>query len=128
MKQSDLMTVARAELEKLPELKPPDWLMHVKTGLGKERRPDNIADFWYSRCASLLFALSHGASGVQALRNKYGSKQKHTRGGKFHHKKAGGKIIRTALQMLEKIGFVEKEKNGRVLTSKGQSFINKLKR
>ena len=43
--------------------------------------------------------------------------------------KAGGKIIRTILQQLEKAGYIqqtERPRKGRVVTPKGQRLINKV--
>jgi small subunit ribosomal protein S19e len=47
----------------------------------------------------------------------------------YHHRKAGGKIIRLILQQLEKAGYVqkvEKPKRGRAITPKGQEFLSKV--
>ena len=47
----------------------------------------------------------------------------------YHHRKAGGKVIRLMLQQLEKAGYiqkVDKPKKGRIITPKGQRFISKL--
>jgi len=42
------------------------------------------------------------------------------------HKRAGGKIVRTCLQQLEKAGLVKNVKGkGRVVTPKGQSLLEK---
>ena len=48
-----------------------------------------------------------------------------------HHRPAGGKFIRLMLQQLEKEGLVKKvetPKKGRVITPKGQKFLDSLSR
>lgn len=115
---------AAGELKKLSEIKPPEWIGTVKTSSHAERLPSKV-DFWYHRCASVLYQVfRNGPVGTEALRVKYGGKTDHKvqRG---HHRKAGGKTIRLALQQLEKAGLVKKEKTGRVATSKGVSLLDK---
>jgi small subunit ribosomal protein S19e len=115
--------------ESLKEIiKTPEWAKYVKTGMSKERLPEN--QNWYiTRAAAILRTVYiRGPIGVEKLRNKYGSKK--NRGHqpeKFF--KASGKIIRSALQQLEKAGFIEqkiiKGHKGRVITPKGKSFVDK---
>lgn len=118
--------VAR-ELEKMGEMKPPDWSRFAKTGVHKERPPvqDN---WWWLRAASLLRRIYLEKSGVSRLRTAYGGRKR--RGHKPEHKyKASGAVIRKVLQQLEAAGFVKKEeKRGRTITPKGQSFLNKIVR
>jgi len=113
------------ELKKFGELKPPEWAYFVKSGSHAERPPQQ-EDFWYIRCASLLrYLYINGPIGVSRLRHKYGGRK--SRGVAPHrHRKAGGNIIRKALQRLEKIGFVRTTKKGRELTPKGRSFLDKI--
>jgi small subunit ribosomal protein S19e len=113
------------ELKKFEELKPPEWVYFVKSGSHAERPPQQ-EDFWYIRCASLLrYLYINGPIGVSRLRHKYGGRK--SRGVAPHrHRKAGGNIIRKALQRLEKIGFVRTTKKGRELTPKGRSFLDKI--
>ncbi len=112
------------ELKKIPEINPPEWALFVKTGPHAERRPVND-DWWYVRCASILRKISiEGKVGVGRLRTWYGGR-KNFGSAPEHHVDAGGKIIRTALQQLEKAGLVKKEKVGRSLTPKGSSLVNK---
>jgi ribosomal protein S19E (S16A) len=42
-----------------------------------------------------------------------------------HHKPGGGKIIRVALQQLEKAGLAKKEKTGRVISPQGAALLDK---
>ncbi|MCD6522997.1 MAG: 30S ribosomal protein S19e [Candidatus Diapherotrites archaeon] len=114
------------QFKQMPEMKAPEWTKWVKTGAHAERKPDN-PDWWYVRCASILRKIYiQGPIGVQKLRKWYGGKK--NRGVKPEkHVDASGKIIRTALQSLEKAGLVEKhKKGGRIITSKGQSLLDKI--
>jgi small subunit ribosomal protein S19e len=114
------------ELRKAKEVKPPKWAGHVKTGIHKERPPTD-PDWWYIRCASILRRLYvKGKSGVSRFRTAYGGRNR--RGVRPNHFARGsGSIIRKALQQLEKAGLVTKEKGeGRVLSSKGRSFLDRL--
>lgn len=106
----------------------PEWAKFVKTGTGKERPPEN-EDWWYLRSASMLRRIYlNGPIGTERLRTCYGSRKSH--GVVPHHfSKAGGKIIRTILQQLEKAEMIkpsETKKKGRVVSPKGQKFINRL--
>ena len=113
--------------ENLKEISPPVWAGHVKTGAHVERVPQRD-DWWYVRTASILRKLymKGGPVGVQRLRKVYGGRE---RQGNFpaHHSLAGGSIIRVSLQQLEKTGLVDKvNKQGRVLSKKGQSLIDAM--
>ena len=116
-------------LKKIPELKKPEWVDYVKSGVAKERTPEDD-DFWYKRTASILKQLYiRGVVGVGKLRTKFGSKK--SRGVKpARFRKAGGKIIRSILQQAEKAGLVEKINNrqfGRRLSEKGRNFLDSIK-
>lgn len=118
-----LVKAASEKLKAFPDLKPPAFLAFAKTGAYKVRAPDD-KDFWYKRCASLLRkAYIDSPIGVASLRTHYGGRKK--RGvARERHAKAAGSIIRRAMQALEKIGFMEKKKDGRYLTSKGLAFMD----
>ena len=112
-------------------IRPPEWAMFVKTGPHAQRAPQD-PDWWYVRCASLLRKLyMHGPIGVERLRGMYGGRK--DRGHRpEHHVKAGGSIIRKALQQLEEAGFVMKVRDarghviGRALTPAGRSLLDKI--
>ncbi len=116
------------ELKKSEVMTPPEWSAFVKTGISRERPPEN-PDWWYVRAASVLrFVYREGPIGVSKLKTKYGSKK--NRGyapEKF--KKASGNILRTILQQLEKEGYLiqskDKKERGRMTTPKGQSLLEK---
>lgn len=111
--------------ENVEEVKPPEWALYVKTGSHKERVPDD-PDWWYKRCASLLRKIYlNGPVGIERLRTAYGGR-KNMGTVREHFRKAGGAIIRKALQQLEKAGLVEKTPRGRILTNKGRSLVDKV--
>jgi len=117
-------------LKKDDNIKPPEWSKFVKTGLSSERPPVQ-EDWWFSRSAAILRRIYvKGPVGTQRLRTSLGGRRR--RGHKpAHRAKAGGKIIRTILQQLEKAGYVktvEKPKKGRAITSKGQKLLEKAAR
>ena len=111
--------------EKLKSMvKPPEWAKYVKTGVHKQRAPEQ-EDWWYIRLASILRRVYiDGPVGIERLRTYYGGrKRRGVKPPKF--RKGSGAIIRTALQQLEKLGFVKKTKEGRVITPAGRSFLDK---
>ncbi len=123
---NELIERLAEELEKIPELKMPDWAKFVKTGPHAERLPEQ-RNWWYIRAASIMRRLYiDGPVGVARLRTWYGGRK--NRGvAPEHHYDAGGKIIRTILQQLEKAGLAEKvERKGRRLTPKGVSLVDKV--
>ncbi len=111
------------ELKKVESVKPPQWSLFAKTGAHKQRPPEQ-PDWWYLRTASLLRKIYFdGPVGISRLRSFYGGRQ-HRGQAPEHFRKAGGKIIRVALQQLEKAGLVGKaERRGRKLTPKGVTMI-----
>ncbi|MBI5158838.1 30S ribosomal protein S19e [Candidatus Micrarchaeota archaeon] len=112
------------KLKEVPEIKPPAYMAFVKTGACNIRAPDDKG-FWFVRCASLLRkAYTQPSLGVGRMRTVYGGRKKRGRAME-KHAKAGGSIIRKALQQLEKAGFIKKDKVGRSITSKGKAFMDK---
>jgi len=114
------------DLKSREEITAPDWMLFVKTGAHKERAPDD-PDFWYVRCASILRKVYlNGPIGTEKLRIDYGGKKRRgVKPNKFQ--KGGGSIVRTALQQLERAGFVKKlGTKGREMTDIGRSYMDKL--
>ncbi len=105
----------------------PEWARFVKTGVSRERPPEND-DWWYVRAASILRRISKRKNvGAQRLRTYYGGL--HRRGHKpAHFARGSGKVIRTIMQDLEKAGFVKKDKKGRIITPEGTKFLNHVAR
>jgi len=103
---------------------PPEWARFVKTGPHAEKPPMD-PDWWYTRCASILRKIYiKKCIGIERLRAEYGGKK--DKGSKpYHAVKGSGSIVRKALQQLESAGYVTKIRGkGRVITPKGQSFVD----
>jgi small subunit ribosomal protein S19e len=114
------------DLKSREQIQTPEWANYVKTGAHKERAPDET-DWWYTRCASILRKVyMKGPIGTEKLRIEYGGrKRRGVKPTKFH--KGSGAVIRTALQQLERAGFIKKRGNkGREMTSVGKSFMDKV--
>ena len=124
--QELLDKVAEALKEKI---KAPEWSIFVKTGMSRERPPEN-KDWWYIRAASILRKVYlRGPIGTNKLRAKYSGRK--NRGYKPEKMYIGsGKIIRVILQQLEKAEFIKQGAKGvhkgRMITPKGKSFLDKL--
>ena len=112
------------KLESVEAIKAPEWTAIVKTGSHAERPPQD-ADFWFKRCASVLYTLYSRNVGVRRLQHKYGGRHAHVVS-RSHHRPAGGKLIRVAMQQLEKAGLVKKEKVARSITPAGRALIDKV--
>ena len=124
-----LIEKVASELKKNSEIVPPEWAPFVKTGVSRQRAPEN-ADWWFIRSAAILRTIyKEGVVGTSKLRSKYGGKQ--NRGRKPEKfKKSSGNIIRKILQQLEKAGLVMKEEKanskGRKITPAGQKLLDKI--
>ncbi len=122
-----LIEKAASELKK--SIKAPEWSVYVKTGVHKERPPED-RDWWYKRAAAVLRKVYMlGPIGTNKLRVKYGGKK--NRGFKPEKFYPGsGKIIRTILQQLEHEKFIVQQQKGlhkgRVVTPKGKKFLDSL--
>ncbi len=121
-----LLARLKEELKKLSELQPPQWSHFTKTGVHKERLPEQ-PDWWYARAASLFRRVYlDGPVGISRLRSYYGGRQNRGQAPE-HFRRAGGKIIRTILQQLEQTGLVRKvERGGRKVTPKGAAMLENL--
>jgi small subunit ribosomal protein S19e len=97
-----------------------------KTAFFKELAPIDNENFWYIRCASLLRKIKKfGPIGVNKLRKHYGGKNK-SGPGRHHGAKGSGKIIRVALQQLEKANLILKqERDGRIVSPEGTSLLER---
>ena len=119
-----LISEVAKELNENKKITPPEWATFVKTGVHKERRPDNH-DWWYVRCASILRKVyMDGPVGINSLKTYYGGKKdRGTAPEKFQ--KGSGAVIRGALHQLEDAGYVRKVGEGRLVTPEGKSFLDK---
>ena len=113
------------EFKENDKIESPAWSNFVRTGVQKERKPEN-PDWWFVRAASIIRRVYiDGPVGVQSLRTFYGGKKdRGVRPEKF--RRGSGSIIRTALQQLEDAGYVEKKEGGRVVSPQGRSFLDKI--
>ena len=115
---------------KLKELvKAPGFTNYIKTGHSKERPPVE-RDWYYKRLASVLRTVyARGPIGTNRLRTKYGGRKNRGMAEERSYKGAG-KVVRVALQELEKLGFIKQVEKGihkgRIITPKGKSFLDKL--
>jgi small subunit ribosomal protein S19e len=125
---SKILPALAQELKKFETIKPHPASLFVKSGVNAQRPPEQ-PDFWYLRSAAILRKIYlTGPVGTQRLRTVYGGKKRGTHK-PAHHRKAGGKFIRTMLQQLEKSGFVakrEKAPYGRFITAKGQKLVDRV--
>lgn len=107
------------------KVKAPEFSTLVKTGVSRERAPDQ-EDWWYIRMAATLRKYyTKQTLGVNILRGYFGGRQR--RGSKpAIHAKASGKITRLSVQQLEKEGFLVKTEKGRKITPKGRLYLDKF--
>ncbi len=107
------------------KLEPPEWVDWVTTGVHKERGPEED-DWWYVRTASILRKIYvYGPIGTSRLAAHYGGKE--DRGSKRYKARKGSRaIVRKALQQLEGLGYIKKDKKGRVITPQGRSFLDNV--
>ena len=131
MPANEYNTKLAEALKQIEEIKEPEWAMYIKTGVAKQRPPQE-KDFWYKRTASILRQIyTHDVVGVNRLRTRYGSKQ--NRGMKPEKfKKSSGKIIRTILQQCEKARLLKKsnepkKRAGRKITDEGKQLLENIK-
>ena len=122
-----LIEHAAAALEKVEEIKAPEWGIFVKTGAHKERPPVE-PNWWEVRTAAVL-RTGHlkGPIGVNTLRVKYGgNKNRGHKPSRFY--KGSGNIARKVLQQLEKAGLIKQTQKGvhkgRVTTPAGKKLLD----
>ncbi len=122
VKAEPLIMEVAEDLEE--EFDAPDWTEYVKTGVSKEKPPQQ-SNWYHIRCAAVLRRVyMDGPIGVSKLRTIFGD-NKNNGHGPEHHGKASGKVIRTALQNLEEAGLVEEiEGEGRQITEDGQALLD----
>ena len=122
-----LIIALAEELKKLDQLQPPEWVPFVKTGIHKERPPEQ-EDWWYLRAGAILRKLYIAGTpqGVSKLAKKFGGTRKtRTRKGR-RFSRGSRNIIRTIFHQLDRAELVTiREGRGRVLADKGVSFVDK---
>jgi len=126
---NELIIRLAEELKRQKLVQPLEWSNFVKTGMHRERHPEN-PDWWYVRAAAILRTVAkYGPIGTEKLRTKYGGIK--NRGHKPEHFfKGSGSIIRKILQQLEKSNLIKQTSianhKGRVLTPEGTSIMDKI--
>jgi small subunit ribosomal protein S19e len=120
---NELIGKLAEKLKKDEYISPPEWMMYAKTGVNREVPPET-EDWWFIRCGSLLRRIYiDGPVGVARLRTYYGGRER--RGlKKERFTKGSGSIIREMLRQLEEAEYIRRMKEGRVISSKGQYFID----
>ena len=104
-------------LKKSGRIEIPSWINIVKTGLSKKNSPTD-PNWFFLKMASLArkFYLNRG-KGIGNLKKEFGRKKRN--GVRPSRKmKSSGKIIRLALQMLEKLKIIGWNKKGKRIISK----------
>ena len=124
---ADLLIKRVAEkLKQYEQIKPPVWAYFAKTGVHKEKPPED-PDWWYIRAASMLRKMYKSGEpiGIETFRVIYGGRQ--NRGvAPEHFRKGSGSVVRKILQQLEAAGLVRKVPGkGRTLTPQGRSLLDK---
>jgi len=121
-----LINAAGKDLKENLKFKKPEWTDFVKTGVSKERAPED-ADWWWVRAASILRKLymENEGTGVGRFRTVYGGrKNRGVKPERFY--KGSGKVIRAILQGFDNLELTEKSPKGRKITEKGMTYLNNL--
>ena len=126
---SILIQRAADELKKDASFKAPDWAKFAKTGMSRERAPMQL-DWWHIRAAAVLRKIYIlGPVGTSKLRRKFGGRKNEGMAPERFHIGAGNHL-RKMLQQFEKAGFAKQVEKGvhkgRVLTPKGQAFLERI--
>ncbi|MFQ5620275.1 MAG: 30S ribosomal protein S19e [Candidatus Nanoarchaeia archaeon] len=114
-------------LKKEDAVTPPEWAKFAKTGVHRERPPQQ-KDWWYLRSAAVMRKIhTKGPIGVSKLRTLYGGKR-NAGMAHDHYARGSGNVLRKVLQQLEAAGFATQAQKGthkgRILTPKGVKFLN----
>lgn len=103
---------------------PPEWSHFVKTGIHRERPPEN-KEWWYSRTAAVLRKISiNSPVGVKHVSQMFGGAV--DKGSKPYKAWSGSRaIIRHIMKQLETAGYVKAvEGKGRVIQPAGQKLLD----
>ena len=110
----------------------PEWAGFVKTGVHREKVPEN-PDWWSIRAAALLRKIAlKGPIGVNHLASEFGGRSD-SAARPSHSRRGSRKIIRTILQQLEEESLIESMLRpgteiglGRAVTSSGHSLLDNM--
>jgi len=117
-----------ATLKANDSISPPEWAEVVKTGIHREKAPDD-PDWWFVRVAAVLRKVyMNGPIGSAQLSAMFGGPV--DRGSKPYHAWSGSKsIIRLSLKQLEDAGFIVKDgTKGRRISPAGQRLLDNQSR
>jgi len=123
-----LIKAIAEELKKIDHVQPPPWAPFVKTGIHKERPPEED-DWWYIRVSAIMRKLYVTGTpvGVSRLAKKFGGTRKARSRKVKTFSKGSRNIIRTIFHQLERAGLVTiREGRGRVLADAGVSLVDKI--
>ncbi|MGP6220604.1 30S ribosomal protein S19e [Caldiplasma sukawensis] len=119
-----LIEKMKEELQKDEKISEPEWTKYLKAGSHREKSWTQD-DWYYRRLASTLRKVYvKGKIGIQKISSDYGGKR--DKGSAMYHPVEGSRyIIRKMFQKLEELGYLEKTKEGRKVTPKGEAFMHK---
>lgn len=120
----DLIALVAADLQKSKKAAPPEWAPFVKTGVHREKAPQDPA-WWYTRLAAILRKVYlRGPVGTERLAGAFGGRRD-LGSAPYHPRKGSRSVVRTCLQQLEDLKYVQTvEGGGRTITAAGQSYLD----
>lgn len=119
-----LIEAVADDLRKEEKARPPEWAAFVKTGVHREKSPQD-PDWWFGRLAAILRKVYvNGPIGTSRLAAEFGGRR--DRGSAPYHPAKGSRsVVREGLAQLEALGYVQKaDKSGRVVTPQGKSYLD----
>lgn len=119
-----LIAAVAADLQKSKKAEPPEWAAFVKTGVHREKAPQDHG-WWYTRMAAILRKVYlRGPVGAERLAGEFGGRR--DRGSAPYHPRKGSRnVVRTCLKQLEDLKYVQRtDRGGRVVTAAGMSYLD----
>jgi small subunit ribosomal protein S19e len=117
--------IAEVAKEFKGKVKEPKFTAFVKTGVSRERAPEQL-DWYYTRLAAVFRKFYvKGKITSNVLKILYGGK-KNKGIEPEHFYKASGAIIRHCVQDLEKLGYLKKTETGRTITLEGRKYLDNV--
>ncbi len=119
-----LIEAVADDLKKSKKAQPPDWAAFAKTGVHREKAPQDRA-WWYTRMAAILRKVYlRGPVGAERLAGEFGGRR--DRGSApYHPRKASRNVVRTCLKQLEDLKYVQRvDRGGRIVTPAGRSYLD----
>ncbi len=127
-----LIAMIAEDLRSRSTMSRPEWAGFVKTGVHREKVPEN-PDWWSIRAAAVLRKIAlKGPIGVNHLASEFGGRSD-SAARPSHSRRGSRKIIRTILRQLEEEFLIESIQRpgteiglGRVITSTGHSLLDNM--